>query len=131
MSGLTLRAVFALAILGSGGAAGARAAEPPKQAPAAPMQLKGGESVTAFGSLTIEGEDRIHVEFARPALSLDMNPEDAPGLDWGVPRTSSSARHPIRVSRSWDSPPPRARRMSAGRGSTSSLSGRSPLSAPR
>lgn len=46
------------------------------------MTLKGGEDGTVFKSLTIEGEDRVHIEFERPTLSLDLDPLAAPGLDW-------------------------------------------------
>ncbi len=49
------------------------------------LTLRGGEEITAFGSLTVEGEDRIHVEFDRPALELAIDPATAPGLDWGSP----------------------------------------------
>jgi hypothetical protein len=100
MTDFMFRAALVLAIVGGGGAAGAHAAEPPKAPATNPMHLKGGESVTAFGSLTVEGEDRIHVEFARPSLKLDLNPEDAPGLDWGSPadvleRTAPDPRVPF------------------------------------
>lgn len=47
------------------------------------MSLKGGQEGTVFRSLTVEGEDRIHVEFDRPALALDLDPTTAPGLTWG------------------------------------------------
>ncbi|UCF04104.1 MAG: hypothetical protein JSV33_09110 [bacterium] len=50
--------------------------------PDSAMALKGGEEGTAFGSLTIEGEDRVRIEFDRPVLSLDLDPVNAPGLDW-------------------------------------------------
>ena len=50
------------------------------------MTLKGGDEGTVFRTLTVEGEDRIHIEVERPALRLDMNPEKAPGLDWGTAR---------------------------------------------
>ncbi len=46
------------------------------------MALKGGEEGTVFRSLTIEGEDRVRIEFDRPALVLDIDPAQAPGLDW-------------------------------------------------
>ena len=46
------------------------------------MSLKGSEEGTVFKTLTIEGEDRVHIEFERPALSLDLDPLKAPGLDW-------------------------------------------------
>jgi hypothetical protein len=44
--------------------------------------LKGGEEGTVFKSLTIEGEDRVKIEFERPPLELDLDPYTAPGLDW-------------------------------------------------
>lgn len=46
------------------------------------MALKGGEEGTAFKSMTIEGEDRVRIEFERPALVIDLDPASAPGLDW-------------------------------------------------
>jgi hypothetical protein len=48
--------------------------------------LKGGQEGTAFKSLTVEGEDKIQVEFERPPLALDLDPDKAPGLDWGTAR---------------------------------------------
>src|SRR5215831_20100261 len=48
--------------------------------------LKGGQEGTAFKSLTVEGEDKIQVEFERPPLALDLDPAKAPGLDWGTAR---------------------------------------------
>lgn len=53
---------------------------------AADMTLKGGEEGTVFRSLTVEGEDRIHIEVERPPLRLELDPEKAPGLDWGTAR---------------------------------------------
>lgn len=74
--------VMALIIALSGGAIGAQE----KKAAAAPsdssMTLKGGEEGTVFKTLTVEGEDRVHIEFERPALRLDLDPLKAPGLDW-------------------------------------------------
>ena len=46
------------------------------------MTLKGNEEGTVFKTLTVEGEDRVHIEFERPTLSLDLDPLNAPGLDW-------------------------------------------------
>jgi hypothetical protein len=46
------------------------------------MALKGDEEGTALGSLTITGEDRVRIEFDRPALAIDLDPSQAPGLDW-------------------------------------------------
>ncbi|HEV8479656.1 MAG TPA: hypothetical protein VGR66_02585 [Candidatus Eisenbacteria bacterium] len=48
--------------------------------------LKGGQEGTAFKSLTVEGEDKIQIQFERPALDLDLDPTKAPGLDWGTAR---------------------------------------------
>ena len=45
--------------------------------------LRGGQEGTVFKSLTIEGEDRVHVDFERPELKLDLDLDKAPGLDWG------------------------------------------------
>lgn len=64
------------------------------------MTLKGGEDGTVFRSLTIEGEDRIHIEVERPALSLGLDPEQAPGLEWGsaldvLDRTTPDALAPL------------------------------------
>src|SRR5215471_1201304 len=48
------------------------------------MTLKGGTSGKEFRSMTIEGEDRVHVDFGRPELRLDLDPEDVPGLSRGT-----------------------------------------------
>jgi hypothetical protein len=50
------------------------------------MTLKGGEDGTVFRTLTVEGEDRIHFDVERPELKLDLDPAQAPGLDWGTAR---------------------------------------------
>lgn len=47
------------------------------------MTLKGGDSGTVFKSLTVEGENRIRIEIARPKLQLDLDPRSAPGLELG------------------------------------------------
>lgn len=49
------------------------------------MTLAGGTEGTVFGTLTVKGEDRISIEFERPELSLNLDPRDAPGLEWGDP----------------------------------------------
>lgn len=46
--------------------------------------LKGGQDGTEFRSLTIEGEDRVHVEVERPPLALQLNPAEVKGLDFGT-----------------------------------------------
>jgi len=48
--------------------------------------LKGGEEGTVFRTLTVQGEDKIHIEVERPTLRLDMDPERAPDLDRGSVR---------------------------------------------
>ena len=50
--------------------------------PDSSMSLKGGEEGTVLKSLTVEGEDRVRIEFERPPLVLDLDPSRAPGLDW-------------------------------------------------
>jgi hypothetical protein len=46
-------------------------------------KLKGDQEGTVFKSLTVEGEDRVHVAITRPDLRLALDPEKAPGLSWG------------------------------------------------
>jgi hypothetical protein len=48
------------------------------------LVLKGGDEGTVFRTLTVQGEDRIHIEVERPVLRLDMDPAKAPGLDRGT-----------------------------------------------
>jgi hypothetical protein len=47
------------------------------------MTLKGDEETTALRSLTIEGEDRIQIDFERPVLGLDIDGYAISGLTWG------------------------------------------------
>jgi hypothetical protein len=54
-----------------------------KKSEPADYTLRGGQEGTVFKSLTVEGEDRVHVDFERPELKLDLDLEKAPGLDWG------------------------------------------------
>jgi len=46
------------------------------------MALEGGKEGTVFKSMTIEGEDRVRIEFERPPLVINLDPGSAPGLDW-------------------------------------------------
>lgn len=46
--------------------------------------IKGGQERTDLKTLTVEGEDRVHVNIDRPALVLDLNPESIAGLDFGT-----------------------------------------------
>src|SRR5262245_3031298 len=52
---------------------------PPTVSKSAPedttITLRGGQEGTVFRSLTVEGEDRIHVEIERPELRLALDPE--------------------------------------------------------
>jgi hypothetical protein len=72
-------------------AASAKATEAPGSTTGAAKQtdamtIPSGQEGAVFKSLTVEGEDRVHFEFERPALSLDLDPSKAPGLDWGSAR---------------------------------------------
>ena len=46
--------------------------------------IKGGAERTDLRSLTIEGEDRVHVEIERPPLALQLDPAKVNGLDFGT-----------------------------------------------
>ena len=47
------------------------------------LTLKGDEESTVLRSLTIEGEDRIQIDFDRPLLDLAIDGYDIEGLTWG------------------------------------------------
>jgi hypothetical protein len=86
---LAATAAAALTLLLVAGTAGAAdKAAPASSAPAdsgkAGYTLKGGQERTDFRSLTVEGEDRVHVEIERPALALQLNPSEVKGLDFGT-----------------------------------------------
>jgi len=71
----------------SAGASGAKAApEAPRKVTAAKpdstMRIDAGAEGKNFNSITVEGEDRVRVQFDRPELKLDVDPARAPGLDW-------------------------------------------------
>jgi hypothetical protein len=68
----------------------------------APYTLKGDREGTVFQSLTVEGEDRVHVEFDRPELEVDLDLQKAPGLEWGsardvLDRTRPDAMAPLQA----------------------------------
>ena len=74
------------------------------------MVLKGGDEGTVFRTLTVEGEDRIHIEVERPVLKLDMDPGKAPGLDRGtvadvLDRTTPDLQAPLLASTARDGSP--------------------------
>lgn len=48
------------------------------------MTLRGGQDRTDFRTLTVEGEDRVHVEVERPTLVLDLDADKVPGLESGT-----------------------------------------------
>jgi hypothetical protein len=65
------------------GAPTARTEAPKGGATEGDYTLRGGQEGTVFKSLTVEGEDRVRVDYERPELKLDIELEKAPGLDWG------------------------------------------------
>lgn len=48
------------------------------------MTLRGGQERTDFKTMTIEGEDRVHVDVERPELQLDLDPSKVHGLESGT-----------------------------------------------
>lgn len=50
------------------------------------MTIPAGQEGAVFKSLTVQGEDRIRLEFERPPLRVQLDPAKAPGLDWGSAR---------------------------------------------
>jgi len=48
------------------------------------MTLRGGQERTDFRTMTVEGEDRVHLEVERPPLALDLDPEKVDGLESGT-----------------------------------------------
>ncbi len=46
--------------------------------------LKAGEKGTTLESITVEGEDRVRIDFRRPELVLNVDPLSAPGLEWDM-----------------------------------------------
>ncbi|HYR51670.1 MAG TPA: hypothetical protein VET83_03550 [Candidatus Dormibacteraeota bacterium] len=87
IGGKTFGVLVAMAALAA--AAGTSAAAPAvKAAPSAAsdssMTLRAGQAGTEFRSMTVEGEDRVHIDFGRPELTLDLDPEQVPGLTRGT-----------------------------------------------
>jgi len=78
----TIVAAVIIALSGAASADQQKKAAPAGATADSSMTLKGGEEGTVFKTLTVEGEDRVHIEFERPALRLDLDPLKAPGLDW-------------------------------------------------
>jgi hypothetical protein len=74
------------------------------------MMLKGGDEGTVFRTLTVEGEDRIHIEVERPVLKLDVDPSKAPGLERGtvsdvLDRTTPDLEAPLLASSARETAP--------------------------
>mgnify|MGYP001815664815 CR=1 FL=1 len=76
-------AALAAAVLAFAGPAFAAADE---AAADSTMVLEGEQEGTVFRSLTIEGENRIRIDFERPELLVELDPASAPGLTWGSSR---------------------------------------------
>ena len=123
-----LLTMAALAAAGSSVAATpAPAAKPAPVAKSAPtatvsdssMTLRAGQAGTEFRSMTVEGEDRVHIDFVRPELVLDLELRPA-GVQESVTVTAdipvldlSSARIGVNVSqREVDGLPVNGRQMS-------------------
>jgi hypothetical protein len=71
--------IAALALLGGALRSGAEATPAPADSG---VVMPGGAEGKVFDDMTIEGEDRISIEFDRPTLNLKLDPKSAPGLDW-------------------------------------------------
>lgn len=48
------------------------------------MTLRGGQERTDLRTLTVEGEDHVHLDIERPPLTLDLDPEKVGGLESGL-----------------------------------------------
>jgi hypothetical protein len=59
-----------------------------------PRVLRGDQEGTVFRSMTVTGEDRVRIQFDRPELRLDLDPRQAPGLEWGDPMSALSRSGP-------------------------------------
>jgi hypothetical protein len=83
--------VLAGIVLWAQGAAAGPAPVAPKKAPPkanaakadSDLTLHGGTAGTDFRTLTIEGEDRVHVDFNRPPIVMTLDPDQVPGLELG------------------------------------------------
>lgn len=74
------------------------------------MSMHGGQEGTVFKSLTVQGEDRIRLDFERPPLDVALDPAKAPGLDWGsardvLDRTTPDLATPLVMSSARDASP--------------------------
>ena len=79
---MTWAAALALALAVAAAPAGAQTRA--QAQPDSGMTLRGDQAGTDFRTMTVEGEDRVHIDFGRPQLDLDLNPQDVPGLQRGT-----------------------------------------------
>jgi len=79
-----LAAIAITAVIGAIATTGtARASVPAKGAAAdSSKTIKGGAEGKTFETITVEGEDKVRVEFGKPELDVAIDPETAPGLEW-------------------------------------------------
>jgi hypothetical protein len=78
----TTRLLATVCALAASHAASAAPAKTKKAAPDSTMNIKAGQGGKDFESITVEGEDRVRVQFERPPLKIEIDPASAPGLDW-------------------------------------------------
>jgi hypothetical protein len=83
IAGLLLIAAAAFAVSGDDASGSASKSEEKSEAKS-DRGLKAGDEGTTLESITVEGEDRIQIDFERPALVVDVDPLSAPGLDWDI-----------------------------------------------
>ncbi len=62
------------------------------------MTIPAGEEGAVFKDLVVEGEDLIQIEFERPELHIDVDPQSAPGLHWGSTQEILDRNQPDLVS---------------------------------
>ncbi len=75
--------LFAVLLLSSSAIAQESAEQETSTEEQGSMTLKGSDDGTVLRSMTIEGEDRIQIEFDRPKLNLEIDGHGIEGLSWG------------------------------------------------
>ena len=80
-----IRILGAVVVAGWCAAAPAHAETAPSESDSS-YTIKGGKDRTDLKSLTVEGEDRVHVEIERPPLAMDLDPSKVAGLVTGDAR---------------------------------------------
>jgi hypothetical protein len=88
--GVAVAAALACALIAAPSTADAAGAPETAAGPTAKSDssftLRGGTEGTDFRTLTVEGEDRVHIEFERPPLVVTLDPTKVPGLELGSAR---------------------------------------------